>query len=430
MNNFFDFSQILQKVSDAIEGLGNYVNSYIAELHGVRLAAIILLLIAVVMAFTLAVVWYIKTIVVSIKDSKEKEYRIKSKINYQLDKNLFADKLDANDDEEENVDSTTNITDNSEQISSQNNVVFTKYSAPLDFDWKKGNKQVEKSKDTSVTPDIFQYQLKPHKLLSMMGLIVNMIERGVDEAKIAQTVMHKNQHLNTEDEVIQTVTTVKMFIHLCISNYFNNDDSKVVLPQADAALFHLGNEDVSLALVLLENLVNKNIDKLKITVNPQEREALFAETSNFATIWGNMASFYKDSLATKIFELAIELNPKNTTAWGRLGDTLAKSQLFANAVWAYKNVLNIADVGIHTQQTANAKKMLAICYKESGSRENTDKLFADSATFYNSIKINLPLTDKEIYAMDLIESNTNEYMEAIIERLFNSKSIKQCINFV
>lgn len=38
---------------------------------------------------------------------------------------------------------------------------------------------------------------------------MDMLERSVDEPKIAQTIMYKNQHLNSEDDIIQTITAIK-----------------------------------------------------------------------------------------------------------------------------------------------------------------------------------------------------------------------------
>lgn len=49
---------------------------------------------------------------------------------------------------------------------------------------------------------------------------MDMLERSVDEPKIAQTIMYKNQHLNSEDDIIQTITAIKFFIYLCVNGRF------------------------------------------------------------------------------------------------------------------------------------------------------------------------------------------------------------------
>ena len=75
---------------------------------------------------------------------------------------------------------------------------------------------------------------------------MDMLERSVDEPKIAQTIMYKNQHLNSEDDIIQTITAIKFFIYLCVNGRFQNLNPHKTLPQEDAALFHLANGDSSL----------------------------------------------------------------------------------------------------------------------------------------------------------------------------------------
>ena len=47
-----------------------------------------------------------------------------------------------------------------------------------------------------------------------------MIGRGVDELKIAQTIMFRNQGENSEEDIIQTVEAIKEFVALCVSGKF------------------------------------------------------------------------------------------------------------------------------------------------------------------------------------------------------------------
>lgn len=188
---------------------------------------------------------------------------------------------------------------------------------------------------------------------------MDMLERSVDEPKIAQTIMYKNQHLNSEDDILQTITAIKFFIYLCVNGRFQNLNPHKTLPQEDAALFHLANGDSSLALVLMEELIDRKIAKIRLMGEGRERDKAWCEASNCATIFGSLAALSHNRLAAAAFELAIEMNPRNVTAWGRLGDMYFREDMQEKAVWAFSNVLNIADEGIYTQQIANANKMMA-----------------------------------------------------------------------
>ena len=231
-------------------------------------------------------------------------------------------------------------------------------------------------------------------------------------------------------DIIQTITAIKFFIYLCVNNRFKKIDSEKMLPQESTAIFHIGRGDCSLALVLLETLIDNNLKKIKsIRVGP-EKERKWCETSNCATIFGTLASFTNTHLARGAFELAIELNPKNVTAWGRLGDMYARSEDFDKAIWAYSNVLNLADEGIYTQQIANANKRLAIYYNETGWKEKAVEMGEKSSDFYDKIKINLPLTDREVKIVKIIESKEFENMETIVDNFFNRKEPEQSAGYV
>ena len=124
------------------------------------------------------------------------------------------------------------------------------------------------------------------------------------------------------------------------------------------------------------------------------------------------------------FELAIEMNPRNVTAWGRLGDMYFREDMQEKAVWAFSNVLNIADEGIYTQQVANANKMMAAYYGETGNRDIAANMLKNANLFYDNIGINRPLTEKEMKIVDLIETRQFENIEKIVDKLFSSQNFR------
>lgn len=97
MDNIAD---ILNFISTSLEATGNYISAYLSSLSGTKMAALILFLIAIVMALSLVVIWYVKSIVMSINYEKSLDREYRSKIDNRLDKKL----LSLSDDEEDGFD--------------------------------------------------------------------------------------------------------------------------------------------------------------------------------------------------------------------------------------------------------------------------------------------------------------------------------------
>ncbi len=421
MDNIFNISGFINFIVSKIKAAFVYTAEYVSSLTNAELAMVSLFLIFIISALLAILFWYIKTITSNIQEARKKEREFMLAQDTRLDRKV----LNVIEDEyipikQEEVIKSPKY----EQITKG----LAKKHTTIDFDWNRNTRFQDAENIKSA--DAFQYRQKPQKLIDLLGLIVDLLERGVDEPKIAQTIMYKNQHLNSEDDIIQTITAIKFFIYLCVNNRFKKIDSEKMLPQESTAIFHIGRGDCSLALVLLETLIDNNLKKIKSMYVGPEKERKWCETSNCATIFGTLAAFTNTHLARGAFELAIELNPKNVTAWGRLGDMYAKSEIFDKAIWAYTNVLNLADEGIYTQQIANANKRLAIYYNETGWKEKADEMSEKSSDFYDKIKINLPLTDREVKIVKIIESKEFENMETIVDNFFNRKEPEQSAGYV
>ena len=414
MNNIFDFSKILPFVTQKTEAIYQSVAAYISAMPNNKLLALSLFLISIILFFILILFWYIKTMTNAMREQTRREQGIMQGIDTRLDRKIPENYDEAYNEAEEN----------------QKDETLPKYVSgrrEIDFDWNRGARL--SSTEIIHSAETFQYRLKPQKLEKLLGLIIDLLERGVDEPKISQTVMYKNQHLNSEDEIIQTITAVKFFVYMCLSGRFKKIDANKILPQENAAIFHIAKGDCSLALVLLEALIDNSIAKIKNLPEGEEKERKWCEISNYATIFGTLSAFADKDLAAAAFELAIELNPRNVTAWGRIGDMYVQKENFDDAVWAYSNVLNIADEGIYTQQIANANKMLSALYNEKGQRQKADVLAQKSRQYYDNIGINTPLTERENKIVYIIESTENEKMEEIVDRLFN-KIDNQTLGYV
>lgn len=396
-------------VSSCFSKIGQFF-SFNLHFENPKLVLIFAFVLLLTICLCLMLIWYMRTTLKVIQQEKEIERQNRRLVDDRLDKpTMNAKAPDA--DMAADADKVE-----TEILPKGKTKANSKKAQPLDFDWKRHKSAIA---NNIPEPDIFSYQLKPQKLENLLGLIVDLCERKMDDLKMAQVVMYKNQHLNSEDDIIQTIAAVKYFIFLCTAGRFQKLTVKKVLPQEDAAIFHLANGDCSLALVLLEELIDFAIKKAQALPAGKEQNKAWAKISNYATIFGTLALFCDTHLAEGAFELAIELYPRNVTAWGRLGDTVVRRGDNETAIWAYRNMLNIADDGIYTQQIANANKMIALYHLEDKHKQNAADLQKAAAAFYDSIDINKPLTKEEIDILQFMESKREENLEGIIDGLFS-----------
>ena len=294
--------------------------------------------------------------------------------------------------------------------------------AAIDLDWQKGKippTELIAGENAEVS---LSYKQSRKELNQLMGLVIDMLGRGVDDLKIAQTLNFKNQGMTDENDILKAIDAVKEFIGLCISGKFAKLPESENLPGEDEALFHLANGDTSLALALLESLMDTNIDKANAGNSEEKRQRIYAEVSKYACCFGALAEMDDIMLATSAYELAIELQSVNVTAWGRLGDVYKAANSMPKAVWAYQNVLNFADGEIDIMQVANANRSLSEHLYAEGNSLQAAKLYNSSKQYYDSLGINRRLDKQEIEIIEIIESNQQTSLPEMIQKLLGSSN--------
>lgn len=287
----------------------------------------------------------------------------------------------------------------------------------LDFDWQKGKTPQAEASAEAIDINNLQYQQVNKPLNELLGLLVDMIGRNVDDLKVAQTLSFRNQNLNSEDDILQTIDAVKDFIALCVNGKFDKLRAEKDLPSEREALYHLALGDNTLALALLEALMDENIDRSSIFTSGPQRDEIFKETSYHASTFGTIAALNDVHLATGAFELSVELAPDNVNSWGRLGDMYAKADSKNKAMQAYQNVLSMADEEIYPRQIANAEKMLSQYYYEQGNNLQAAKLYNSSKSFYDSLGINHRLERQEVEVIEIIEAKQNDELAETVNKL-------------
>ena len=384
----------LSTVSSNLDVMAGIFSRYFSGADNLRIVSIILMLLAFILFLFLIIILYVKSIVSFLKsdqaaqnrgsilfddsstpegdDSIASELELEKELEKELERELEqarAEKqqLDEHENQRRLNEEQERETALDEEKDRQKKEKYDRdlekaairtneriKTSGIDLDWKKGKLSELEANRVRLDIESLQYQQSRKGLSELLGLIIDMAGRGVDDLKIAQSVMFRNQGQNTEDDILQVIEAIEDFIALCVNGKFEQIRAATdnPLPREDEALFHLSKGDPSLALALIEALMDAEIDRGASMSQGDKRDMLFREVSNYACTFGTLASLSDVHLATGAFELAIELAPQNVNAWSRAADMYARAESNNKAVWAYENVLNLADEEIYPRQGA------------------------------------------------------------------------------
>ena len=280
-----------------------------------------------------------------------------------------------------------------------------KEKAPLiELDW------VRDKNSAAIKSPSSQNQNLPIKknLKNLLGMIVNMVGRGIDELKIAQALNYRMKEDFSEESVLQLVASVQTFLNLCQEHRFDKIRQEKSLPSEEDCILRLIAGDTSYAMALIEALMDEKINQGAKTQDALKRNQFFKEASEFACCFGTLAEVNDTQLATASFELALEMNPENTLAWSRCADLYKMTGQDDKANIAYQNVLKIAQQKKYFPQQANAYKFLSQYYWAQGNAAQASLFYKQSKNYYDSIGINRPLDRKEIEILEILDKTPSE----------------------
>ena len=457
MITIFSLESVMTAISGKVDILTGAMDSYLSNSGNLRTLSIILMMLAIVLFLFLIAVLYVKSLssFLRAEQNRRKEDEKQSKSFFEsMDDDIDAAELEkirqeelekelerelekavaekAAREEKEKAQAAQKkkqkeeekILAVEEKMPELKKRMVARNDNVLDFDWKKG--KLKDMENLPEPPDMpLQYQQSQKKLSVLLGLIIDMLGRNVDDLKIAQTVMFRNMNQDSEENILQTIDAVKDFIALCINGKFTPLRGTKTLPDEEKALYNLAMGDSSPALSLLEALMDDHIDRAAVLPAGGKRDEMFAITSNYAVTFGTLAAVADVHLATGAFELAIELHPQNINAWNRIGDMYKLAENETQATKAYQNVLNLADGEMNQRQIANAEKMLSQYYYAQGDSLQAAKLHNSSKGYYDSIGINRRLDRQEVEIVEIIESHQQEELEETIGKILANQNLKQ-----
>lgn len=450
-------TDFLSAISGNLDMMAGMFSRYFSGADNLRIVSIILMLLAFILFLFLIIILYVKSIISFLKSDQaaqngnsilfdesgsseatsaiDNEIELERELEKELARELEQVRADQQETEEQQISEQKKqeIKKSEKKKNEQEKYQKTERThereriAGIDLDWKKGKINELDANRVMLDIESLQYQQSHKGLPELLGLIIDMAGRGVDDLKIAQTIMFRNQGQSSEDEILQVIEAIKDFIVMCLNDKFEQvkANAETPLPQEDEALYHLAKGDPSLALVLIEALMDEEINRGASMSLGAKRDMLFQGVSNYACTFGSLAGLSDVHLATGSFELAIELAPQNVNAWSRVADMYARAESNNKAVKAYENVLELADAEIYPQQVANAEKMLSQFYYAQGNSLQAAKLYNNSKAYYDSIGINRRLDKKEVEIIEIIESRQNEDLEATIAKILQNSDLRQ-----
>lgn len=442
---FLALTRLTSAIEQNLSGASGFFQHYFAGTDNLRIVSIILLLLAFILFLFLVVILYIKSLLSFIKESEDsfkggsssgasqsrqagvEDAELEKELEKELERDLEATRINREvktEKQKKEVNNKKQREKQAENVLRQQVPVAPSRSAALEFDWKTG--RVGELDELSAGIGGLYNNAMPQTLSELTGLIINMLGRGIDAGKIAQTVKSKAGPLASEEEIIQTIDAIKSFISVANNGKFSQLPDAELLPEPQEALLRLAYGKTDECLSLMEALINNMVDKASQSNMTQKRDIIFLEASNYACIFGSIASIERDfELAGSAFELAIELSPKNANAWSRSGDACDATKTDSKAMLAYQNVLALADENLYPHQIANASKHLAAFYEAQGDDKKAKMLEKNAQRYYEMIGIDKELSIKEQEIIAIIEDKQSEQMPETVEKLLNLSLQKQ-----
>ena len=433
---YITISEYLSNVLNHIEVIVFDTNRYINDHLGIKFVSIVLMLFAVLLFFITLLFVSLRAIF-SPTNSKKKKSRCDSDENMSV----FFDEEETDFDDEQNemqyaveqlekAETEKEYTEKDNrrkklmrdrELEEEADKKENKKNPEIELDWEKGKiKEIESANLATQVPNL-EYKQSEKELYELVGLIVDMISRGVDEFKIAQTIVYRNKGKNTEDDVLQIIESIKEFIDMCNNNKFNIIKNRDKLPSEREALISWAKGDTSMVMILLQALIDEKINKSMAAGIGQKREVLFKEASYLAFHFGAISYMEDSKLAINALELSIELDPKNTGAWNKVADAYFNTEDPQKAVWAYRNVLKVAKASVDDRYMANASRMLSKAYLEDEEYEKAEELFNISKEYYDRIGINKRLDKKEIEIIGLIEAKQYNEVGNVVSKVLGGR---------
>ena len=312
----------LSTVSANLDMMAGIFSRYFSGADNLRIVSIILMLLAFILFLFLIIILYVKSIISFLKSDQaaqngnsilfddssrpenqntlENELELERELEKELERELEqarAEKQTTELEEQQELDKQKKEKQEN-KISEKKKKEQKKYqseerakTSAIDLDWKKGKINELDANRVMLDIESLQYQQSRKGLPELLGLIIDMVSRGVDDLKIAQTIMFRNQGQNAEDEILQVIEAIKDFIAMCLNDKFEQvkANAETPLPQEDEALYHLAKGDPSLALVLIEALMDEEINRGASITLGAKRDMLFQEVSNYACTFGSLA---------------------------------------------------------------------------------------------------------------------------------------------
>ena len=265
MITIFSLESVMTAISGKVDILTGAMDSYLSNSGNLRTLSIILMMLAIVLFLFLIAVLYVKSLssFLRAEQNRRKEDEKQSKSFFEsMDDDIDAAELEkirqeelekelerelekavaekAAREEKEKAQAAQKkkqkeeekILAVEEKMPELKKRMVARNDNVLDFDWKKG--KLKDMENLPEPPDMpLQYQQSQKKLSELLGLIIDMLGRNVDDLKIAQTVMFRNMNQDSEENILQTIDAVKDFIALCINGKFTPLRGTKTLPDEE-----------------------------------------------------------------------------------------------------------------------------------------------------------------------------------------------------
>ena len=298
--------------------------------------------------------------------------------------------------------------------------VYQKKDVYVPFDWNKDISKKQAKLNADVDESLLSYHAESKSVKELAFLIIDMICRGVDDAKIVQTINFRTQGKECPFDILQMVSAVRKFMKFCVEGkFFALKEYDPSLPDADEALFHLAKGDSSLALLLMQADLQFLLDKAQAQDAEGKEKIRIAILKDVLTL-AALAEIDNLDMALEALNLVVDLAPDNPVILSRIADINLKKGNIHQAASIYSQILEAAkSYPISPDIIANAQFKSAQYFGHSKPEANIWK--RESLAFFARAELNQKLSPQEIKVVNLIEAKGDKDIEKLILRFFMQK---------
>ena len=291
----------------------------------------------------------------------------------------------------------------------------------VELDWDKQTKVQTSGKHNASAPLRKNSEIS---LASLCGIILSLIYRGADDAKITQVIYYQLNEKECPFDILHIIAAIRQFMTFCFSvNCQNLYDNYQNISSPTEALLDLSHGNPASAVDILETYTETLVHGFQLS-DIRQQEKISDALIQTALCLASLAAIKQPDKAlvylNNITDMESEVDDLMINS--RIADIHFKLKNIHQAAVIYNQILENTpeDDANYTEMRANAKYKLALYYGDDNPQ--TFQWQRDSSAYLEKIGILQKLSADERQIIRIIEDNLDDNIHQIVADLASHKN--------